>query len=114
MIVDDLSMSLAVASLILGPLTIIIVGSQTREDARSVAIWTLSLLVPMLLLSCASVVLPGQSGGFNGAPGMVMLCSALIAAVGIGCRIAALRHATSRLISKSKKVEPGSRDDELA
>lgn len=114
MIFDDLSMSLAVASFILGPLTIIIVGSQTRQDARSVVIWTLSLLVPMLLVSCTSVALPGRSGGFDGGPGMVTLCSALIASVGLGYRIAALRHATSRVISKGKKVEPGSRDDELA
>jgi hypothetical protein len=73
MIFDHLSMSLAVAALILGPLTFVMVGSQTREDARSVAVWTLSVLLPILLISCAGIALGGRPGGFNGAPGMVAL-----------------------------------------
>src|ERR1700756_2335256 len=98
--VDHLSLSLMGASLILGLLTIIIVGSQTREDARSVAAWTLSVLVPMLLVSCASIALPGRPGGFNGGPGMVAICSALIAAVGVGYRLATWRHTTAQATSK--------------
>jgi hypothetical protein len=114
MIFDDLSVSLMVASLILGLLTIIIVGSQTREDARSVATWTLGVLVPMLLVSCAWIALAGPPGGTNGGPGMVVILAALIVAVGLGYRIATLRHATSQAASTDKKVEPGFPDDELA
>jgi hypothetical protein len=114
MIFDHLSMSLMVASLILGLLTIIIVGSQTPEDARSVVTWTLSVLVPMLLVSCASLALPGRRVGSNGGPGMVTICSALIVAVGLGYRTATARHATSQATSKGKKIEPGLSDDELA
>ena len=58
MIFDHLSMCLTVASLILGPLTVIIVGSQTREDARSVATWTLPVVVPMLFVSCTASRFP--------------------------------------------------------
>ncbi len=114
MIFDHLSMCLAVVSFILGPLTTIIVGLQSRDDARSVATWTLSVLVPMLLVSCASVAIRGRAGGFDGGPGMVVLCSALIAAVGVGYRIATLRHTPSQVASKGKKVESASWDDELA
>jgi hypothetical protein len=111
---DDLSLSLIVAAFIFGPLTIIMVGSQTPEDARSVATWTLIVLVPMLLASCASFALPGRSDGSNGGSGMVVLCSALIAAVDLGYRIAASRDKRPRGTSKDKKSESLSCDDELA
>jgi hypothetical protein len=114
MIFDDLSVSLMVASLILGLLTIIIVGSQTREDARSVATWAVGVLVPMLLVSCARIALPGPPGNINGGPGMVAICAALIAAVGLGYRVATLRHETSQAAATDKKVAPGFPDDELA
>jgi hypothetical protein len=45
---------------------------------------------------------------------MVAICSALIAAVGVGYRLATSRLTTSRATSKDKKVEPGSWDDDLA
>jgi hypothetical protein len=109
MMFDEPSMSLAVASLVLGFLTIVIVGSQTREDARSVVRWTLCILVPMLVVSGACFVLPGRVGGFNGAPGMVVLCAVLILAVGRGYRIAAARDMTPT----GKTLEPRVRDDEL-
>ena len=104
---DDLSMCLTVASLILGPLTVIIVGSQTREDARSVATWTLPVLVPILLVSCARLAIPERPGGLSGALGMVVLCSGMIAALGLGYRIATLRRRAPKITSKGKKVEPG-------
>jgi hypothetical protein len=110
MIFDELSMSLAVASLVLGFLTIVIVGSQTREDARSVVRWSLCVLVPMLLVSGASFVLPGRVGGLNGVPGMVVLCAVLILAVRRGYRVAAPRDMTPT----GKTIEPRARDDELA
>ena len=110
MLFDELSTSLAVASLVLGFLTVVIVGSQTRDDARSVVRWTICVLVPMLLVSGASFVLPGRVGDFNGAPGMVVLCTVLILAVGRGYRIAAVHDVTSR----DQKLEPRWRDDELA
>jgi len=100
--------------LILALMTVIIVGSQTREDARAVATWTLSVLAPMLLVSSASIALPRRSGGLDGGPGMVAICSALIVAVGLGYRIATSRHTISQATSKDKKVEPGLSDDELA
>ena len=45
---------------------------------------------------------------------MVVLCSGMIAAIGLGYRIATLRHRAPEITLKSKKAEPGLSDDELA
>ena len=41
------------------------VGSQDAADARSVAVWTLMVLIPMFLASCAGFPF-GQSGSLGG------------------------------------------------
>ena len=114
MLFDQLSINLIWASFILAFLTILIVGSQSREDSRSVAIWILRILVLMLLVICARLASSERAGYFNGGLGMVALCSALIAAVGLGYWIATLRQTSSQVCTQGKKVEPGQWDDELA
>ena len=114
MIFDDLSLWLTIASIVLGFLTIIIVGSQTREDAWSIAVWSLAILVPMLLVSCARIALAGGAGAANGGPGMVVLSFGVIAALGVGYRLAASRHSNAPGPSTAKTIDPGLWDDELA
>lgn len=114
MIFDELSVWLAVSSFVLGFLTILIVGSQTREDAGVIAAWSLGILVPMLVVSCARLALADRVGGVYGGPGMVVLSLGVIAAVGIGYRIAVSRQSASPDPSLGKALEPGLRDDELA
>jgi hypothetical protein len=75
-----------------------------------------SVIVPMLLISCAGVaqIVVGRPGGFDRAPGMLVLCSVLIGAVIFGYRIAASRHTTSQDGLNGQKSGPELWDDELA
>jgi hypothetical protein len=110
---DELSMGLSAVTIILGLLSVIIVGSQTHEDARSVAIWSLVVLIPMLLVSGSRLAISGRHFDFRGGSGMVVLFSGLIAAIGLGYRIAIMRYRASQALLKGKKVEPGLWDDEF-
>jgi hypothetical protein len=114
LIFDDLSVWLTVASIILGFLTIVIVGSQTREDAWSIVVWSLGVLVPVLLVSCVRLALAVRTGAVNGGPGMVVLSFGGIAALGVGYRLAASRRPNVPSPSTAKPIEPGLSDDELA
>jgi hypothetical protein len=114
MIFDQLSIWISVATLILGLLTVIIVGSQTLDDARPIVFWTVVVLSLMLVASCARIAVAGHLDGVSGGIGMVVLCSGLIAAVMLGYRIVTLRHRASELILNSKQTKPPVWDDELA
>ena len=112
MLFDHLSVCLMSASFILAPITILIVGSQNRADAKAVTGWTLGVLVPFFLATCARFV-SGREGYPSGASGMVVLCFVMIASVGLGYWIATSRPKSEQLGAQGKKVKPAPWDDEL-
>lgn len=113
MIYDQLFVSLVIVSLMLGPLVVVIVSSQNRQDARSIAFWSLCLLIPMLLVSYVLNATTEGQDDIGGGPGMVLLCGGLIAAIGLGYGIAIFRDRASHITSKDKKVDSASWDEEL-
>jgi hypothetical protein len=113
MFFDQFSMNLALVSLIVGFLTVVIVGSQSPEDARTIAIWTLLVLVPMLLVSCACLVsLPGWRR-HEGGPGMVVFSILMILSVHLGHRTAKSREFDPHGEAKGNEGKPAPWDDEF-
>ncbi|MHC5539064.1 hypothetical protein ACYOEI_12670 [Singulisphaera rosea] len=100
--------------MILGFLTLLIVGAQSRKDARSIALGTLCILLPMLIITCLRLAVSRNQEGFSGGAGMVIICPGLIMSVGFGYGIAASGDADSQVLVDSKKIDPASLDDEIA
>jgi hypothetical protein len=114
MVLDQLSVWLSVSALILGLLTVIMVGSQTRGDAWSVSCWTMVVMVPMLLLSCVVIAVSRNHNAGEGATGLVVLCSGIIAAAVLGYRFAVSRDRALEGGLKGKTAKSPIQDDELA
>jgi len=111
---DQLSLWLSVSALVLGLFTVGVVGSQTREDARSIRFWTLAVLIPMLWLCGARLEASRHGDGGEGGVGLVVLCTCLFAAVEAGYRIAVARDQAARHRQTGKTPKHPFLDDELA
>ncbi len=111
MLFDDFSITMICGSFILAPVATIIVGSQNLEDAKSIADWSFGILLLLLSVDCLRFV-SGRAEHPSGGLGLVILLFALIAAVGLGYRVASSR--ASRLGGRGNEVKPSPSDDELA
>ena len=111
MLFDHLSICFIGASLIMAPLTVIIISSQDKSDAKHLAILTLGVLFPLLLASCARFA-ARQADNLAGGLGMIVFWSALILAVGLGYRTAMPRDPATRSGMQGKQFKPSPWDDE--
>ena len=113
MAIDNLLVSMICGSFVLGPVAALIVGSQDRADARWIAVWSDGVLGLLLLAECARVV-AGRAEPTRDRLGFLVFYSALIAAVGWGYQIAALRAVRSERDAPDIKTKPDPWEDELA
>ncbi len=113
MLSDDAVINMAVTSVILGLLAVLVVGSQSAADARFVTIWSLFVLVPMLLLSCACIVFSDPSRRNSYYSGKVVLCIVMILSVRLGYQIARSRKIIPNHKIESKPREALPLEDEL-
>jgi hypothetical protein len=74
----------------------------------------LLIVVPMLLVSCLQIAASERVGDISGGLGMVILCSGLIVALGLGYRIASLHDRASARTFHVETEKPPPWEDDLA
>ena len=112
MILDQFSVSLIAAAFVLAPIAGLIVSSQDRADARSLAGWLGGGLGVRFLLGCARFGFrrADEAGGL----GLAVLFASLILAVIMGARAAKTQAPPPGSALEDDGLKPDGRDDELA
>ncbi len=112
LIFDHFSLGMIAVSCVLAPIAGLIVSSQDRADARSLAGRLVGVLGILFLLGCARFGF--QRADHSGGLGLVVLFSSLILAVIMGTRAATVQPPTPVSWPEDDGLKPNWRDDELA